>query len=213
MESVESYVQRYSLADLLSPDLLVALRPLAHEEGELIIRAASPMTDLLFFVEGRAKVYGIMENGSSLLTGYYKPFDVLGDAELFSYERYTLNVEADTATVCLGLGVAAIKKAAERNCRLFMYLCGRLGRKLVGFNSSASINLTYPVENRLASYLLAAVDVPDLGELAALLGTSYRQLSRVVRRFKEEGILKAGRGPLRVLSREKLEPLARDLYL
>ena len=113
-----------------------------------------------------------------------------------------------------------------------MELCGRLGRKLEDFNASAAINLRYPVENRLASYLLAvtggAVSSPqgggasrsgqclvtdDLGELADILGTSYRQLSRVLRRFREEGIIGGGRGGIRVLDRGRLEPLARDLYL
>ncbi|MBL8967532.1 MAG: winged helix-turn-helix domain-containing protein, partial [Spirochaetaceae bacterium] len=53
----------------------------------------------------------------------------------------------------------------------------------------------------------------DLGELADSLGTSYRQLARVVRRFRDEGILEDRRGRIRVLSRERLEPLAREIYL
>jgi CRP/FNR family transcriptional regulator, putaive post-exponential-phase nitrogen-starvation regulator len=220
MDAVKSYVRRYSLGSLLSTDLLEALRTVKRGPGELVLRAGDPARDLLFFVEGRVKIYSTMDNGQSVLAAIYQPFDVLGEAELFSSERYTLSVEALTDTVCLGLPVEAIRKSAERNYRLFMYLCGRLGAKLADRIIAESINLRYPVENRLASYLLATTDdegrllaTDTLGELADFLGASYRQLARVVREFRAQGILEKTRGRIRVLRRSKLEPLARDLYI
>jgi len=220
MREVADYVRRHGLERLLSADLQDALRPLRWAAGELLIRAGEPVRDLLFFVEGRIKVYSTMENGQSILAAFYRPFDVLGEAELFSSEGYTLSAAALTETTCLALSTAAIKRAAERNCRLFMYLCGRLGAKLSERVIAESINLRYPVENRLASYLVAAMDgegwvlgTDDLGELADFIGASYRQLSRVVGRFREEGILDRTRGRIRVHDRARLEPLARDLYL
>ena len=170
-------------------------------------------------MEGRIKVYSTLDNGQSVLASFYSPFDVLGEVELFTFKRYALSAEAITDTVSLSLSVAAIRKAAERNCRLFMYLCGRLGAKLADRVQAESINLRYPVENRLAGYLFAATDsegrnlgTNDLGELADFLGASYRQLARAVRRFRGEGILDAARGRIRVLDRTKLRPLVRDQY-
>jgi CRP-like cAMP-binding protein len=221
MESLSTYVERHELDKLLSPDLMESMHTLHREAGELLIRAGDPVRDLMFFVEGRAKVYSILDNGSSLLARFYVPFDVLGDVELFSLDTYMLNVEALTETVCLCVPAEAIRRAATRNTALLIYLCGRLGRKLRDFNVSASVNLRYPVENRLASYLLAvtgdSVDkclaTENLGELADILGTSYRQLTRVVRLFRDAGFLDARRGRLRVLDRKGLEPLARDVYI
>jgi CRP/FNR family transcriptional regulator, putaive post-exponential-phase nitrogen-starvation regulator len=219
METLKDYVKRYALDELLSVDLVESLRLVRRNPGELIIRAGDPVTDLLFFVEGKSKVFRTMDNGQNLLASFFRPFDVLGEVELFARDSYALNVEAITETICLGLPVGAIRKAADRNCRLFMYLCGRLGEKLAERNIAEAINLRYPVENRLASYLLASLDadgwIPgtdDLGELADFLGASYRQLARVVRRFREEGILDGRRGRIRVLDARKLEPLAHDLY-
>jgi CRP/FNR family putative post-exponential-phase nitrogen-starvation transcriptional regulator len=220
MDSVKTYVRRYSLGSLLSANLVEALQPVRREPAELVIRAGDPVQDLLFFVEGRIKIYSTMDNGQNLLAAIYTPFDVLGEVELFGSDRYTLSVEALTETVCLGLSVKAIKKNAESNCRLFMYLCGRLGAKLADRIIAQSINLRYPVENRLASYLQATADgegwilgSDDLGELADFLGASYRQLSRVVRRFREQGILDRTRGSIRVHDRAKLKPYAHDLYV
>jgi CRP-like cAMP-binding protein len=220
MDPVRSYVRRFSLDSLLSADLLEALRPLRRAPGELVIRAGDPVRDLLFFVEGQIKIYSVLDNGQSLLAAIYKPFDVLGEVELFASKRYTLSVEALTETICLGLPVSAIRKSAERNYRLFMYLCGRLGAKLRDRIIAESINLRYPVENRLASYLLGSSDgegwilgTDNLGELADFLGSSYRQLARVVRRFRAAGILDNTRGRIRVRDTAKLESLARDLYV
>jgi CRP/FNR family transcriptional regulator, putaive post-exponential-phase nitrogen-starvation regulator len=220
MDSIEGYVRSHSLDSILSADLLEALRPLRHGPGELIIRAGDPVRDLFFFVEGRIKIYSVLDNGQSLLAAIYRPFDVLGEVELFASRRYTLSVEALTETVCLRLPVAAVRKGADRNHRLFMYLCGRLGAKLRDRIIAESINLRYPVENRLASYLLASTDgegwilgTDNLGELADYLGASYRQLTRVVRRFRAEGILDRTRSRIRVRDATKLQPLARDLYV
>lgn len=219
MDEVRDYVRRYRLGELLSPDLLDLLQPFRRGPGELLLRAGDPATHLLFFVAGRTKVYSTMENGHSLLAAFYEPFDVLGEAELFTSERYALNVEAVTNTLCLSLPAPAVKKAVDRNSRLLIYLCGRLGTKLAERVIIESINLRYPVENRLASYLLAVMDsegwiigTDDLGELADFIGASYRQLARVVRRFRDRGILDETRGRVRVLDRKKLEPLAGDRY-
>ncbi|OHD15195.1 MAG: hypothetical protein A2Y38_04785 [Spirochaetes bacterium GWB1_59_5] len=220
MVPLDHYIQRYKLDGLLSADLVESLRPIRKEPGELIIRSGDPVANIIFFVEGRAKAYGIMDNGQSVLASFYTPFDVFGEAELFSSRRYALSVEAITGSVCLFLPVDAMLKAAPRNYRLFMYLCGRLGSKLTDRFTAESINLRYPVESRLASFLLASTDddgklpgTDDLGELADFLGASYRQLARVVRYFRDEGILDRSRGHVRVIDRSKLAPLAGDSYL
>jgi len=219
MNEVNEYVRRYSLDRLLSKDLIERLRPQSRKPGEQIVRSGDPARELIFFVEGRAKAYSTMENGHSILAAFFKPIRVLGDVELFTSERYILSVEALTDTVCLHLSTETVKRAADRNCRLFMFLCGQLGEKLAARNVAESINLRYPVENRLASYLLAAIDpegyiigTDNLGDLADFIGASYRQLARAVRRFRDQGILDAERGRVRVLDRGKLEPLARDRY-
>ncbi|MDA8425058.1 MAG: cyclic nucleotide-binding domain-containing protein [Treponema sp.] len=220
MDLVANFVRRYELDSLISPDLLEALTPLRRMPGEFIIGSGEPVRSLFFLVEGRAKAYRVLENGQSILAAFFGPLDVLGEVELFSSPRYALSVVALEESVCLALPVEAVKKAAERNSRLFMYLCARLGEKLDDRNLAESINLRYPVENRLASYLLASMDgegsilgTDDLGELADFIGASYRQLGRVVRRFRGEGILEKARGRIRVLDRAKLAPYARDLYL
>ncbi|MNC29965.1 DNA-binding transcriptional activator YeiL [compost metagenome] len=52
-----------------------------------------------------------------------------------------------------------------------------------------------------------------LADMADLLGTSYRHLNRIVRRFVEEGIIERKKGSLSVLDQNKLAQLANgNLY-
>jgi len=220
METGTRYVERFGLDKLLSPDLLALLTPSCREGGELVIRAGDPSDRLYFLVEGRTKAYCALENGQSVLASFMIPLDILGEVELFYGDRYTLSVEALLPSVFLSLPSQAVKAAAERNVALLAFVCGRLGEKVAYRNVVDSINLRYPVENRLASYLVASSDdegrvlgTGNLGQIADFIGSSYRQLERVARRFRDEGILAAGRGDLRIRDRRRLEGLARDLYL
>ncbi len=219
MDDPGGYARRWGLDRLLPRDMAEALRPVRRGPGRLILRSGDPARELLFFVEGRAKAYSILENGRGILAAFYQPLEVLGELELFTSDRYALSVEALTDTVCLALPAGAVKNAVDRSGRLLAFLCERLGRKLGERAQAESINLRYPVERRLASYLLAATDsegrivgTDDLGEVADFIGASYRQLARAVRRFRDLGILDRARGRIRVLDRSRLDPLAGDRY-
>ncbi|HOZ72173.1 MAG TPA: cyclic nucleotide-binding domain-containing protein [Spirochaetales bacterium] len=218
MDASGRYIARYELSRIFSPELLAALRLRRYDPGAIIIRSGDPVDEVLFFVDGRAKAYSTLDNGQRVLASFYLPFDAFGEAELFSSERYALTIEAITESTCLCLSAAALLGAAPSNHRLLAYLCGRLGAKLNDRFTAESINLRYPVERRLASYLLASSDdggiiaADDLGDLADYIGCSYRQLSRVVRDFRARGILSGRRGGLTVADRSALEPLAGDLY-
>lgn len=219
MAPIDVYIERYGIDKLLSSDLTGLLRLQSREPGELIIRSGSPARELLFLVRGRAKVYRTLENGHCLLSAFYNPLEILGEVELFTSDRYSLSAQALSETICLVLPSEAVRKAADRNSRLLEYLCGRMGRKLTDRNAAEAINLRYPVEARLASYLLSATDrqglligSDKLWEIADFLGASYRQLSRAVSSLREAGVLAPERGRIRVLDKGRLEALAPDRY-
>lgn len=77
----------------------------------------------------------------------------------------------------------------------------------------------YPVEVRLASYLLSvSFDKSDslfdgqirisIKDAANLIGTSYRHLNRVIGQFCTEGLIERNKGFILVKDREGLSTLA-----
>ena len=104
-----------------------------------------------------------------------------------------------------------------------MKICDYLGEKLSCDSNNSSINLLYPLENRLASYIVAFVKVDDnkikkfvfkesYSEISELLGTSYRHLNRTLNKFCSEGILKKNKKDYVIENFERLLCLAGDLY-
>jgi CRP/FNR family putative post-exponential-phase nitrogen-starvation transcriptional regulator len=119
---------------------------------------------------------------------------------------------------CIGINSDRMKQKYKENNQLLIYLCKSLSNKLLNFNISSSINLTYPLENRLAGYLVAItekneqIQTDNLSELADLLGTSYRHLTRTISNFSKKGIIIKKKNEFEILNREKLEYLAKEIY-
>ena len=74
METIETYVERHRLRDVLSDELIATLKLVAKEPGELLVRAGDPADWLYFFVEGRIKAYSTLENGQSVPCGLLQAF-------------------------------------------------------------------------------------------------------------------------------------------
>ncbi|CJJ19098.1 Cyclic AMP receptor-like protein [Streptococcus pneumoniae] len=102
-------------------------------------------------------------------------------------------------------------------------ICGSLAHKLNRLSKNSTINLLYPLENRLASYMLAAgeravqhenriVFSGNLTEIAELLGTSYRHLLRTLNIFCDKEIIKKNDGCYEVVNVDVLRELAADVY-
>jgi CRP-like cAMP-binding protein len=83
-----------------------------------------------------------------------------------------------------------------------------------------SFNLMYPVEVRLASYLLSVTQDEDetlfsgqlsttsLTDTANLIGTSYRHLNRVIKQFCSDGLVERKKGFILIKDREALKSLS-----
>lgn len=200
--AILSYVQKYKINDFLSQELIDMLVLTCFKSGEYIIKNDEEMRNVYLFVEGKAKVYYSLTNGKSLLARFYTPFEFIGDVELFNYDRYICSMKALTPVKCLALSINLIKKNIETNSKLLVYICQSLGKKLARFNEASAVNLMYPLNQRLAEYFIAIFDedplskhlvkeiqTENLSELADLLGTSYRQLTRVIKQFKDDNII------------------------
>ncbi|NEU34764.1 winged helix-turn-helix domain-containing protein, partial [bacterium LRH843] len=81
--------------------------------------------------------------------------------------------------------------------------------------------LMYPVEVRLASYLLSVsalkehtltdrLDWLDLKDVANFIGTSYRHVNRIIKQFCMEGLIEKNKGVIVIKYRAGLQIMAKD---
>ena len=126
-------------------------------------------------------------------------------------------VTALSEVITLQLPLVRCEQSLRQDVRFLQYLVSELSEKLKNSNRNASISLSYPVENRLASYLMAVCErdvfQEDHGEVSSLIGCSYRQLQRCLSQFCEQGLLyKCEKGVYRINNRKQLQTLGQDIY-
>jgi cAMP-binding proteins - catabolite gene activator and regulatory subunit of cAMP-dependent protein kinases len=122
-----------------------------------------------------------------------------GDLEIFEQEPMaTTTIEALTPCVCLGLKREFVIEQMAMDPVFLKQLCLSLSRKLDRVIRNSALNLLHPLENRVASYILATatsnhehqlVFSGNLSQIADLLGTSFRHLHRTLQLFCDQGIL------------------------
>ncbi len=218
---INKYINIHNIGSLFNSDIKENLELLFFDKRELIFKKGDEINYLMFFVEGKAKVYMTLENGKFLLLDFYKELDTLGDLELVTNDVSTCNVEAIEPCVCIGISIKLIKNMYCKDTNLLNFLCTSLGEKLKRSSRNSSINLLYPLENRLASYIIS-IGVKEenkyfkfdetLTIISELLGTSYRHLLRTLNNLCDKKILSKKDGLYIILDYKKLKTLSADIY-
>lgn len=178
---------------------------------------------LFFMVEGRFKVYSNLSNGKKLLLYFSRKFEIMGDLEFLKIENHNVTTEAIEHTVCLALDISQIRDELLKDTVFLKALLYQVGEKLAKSSSNIAINMLYPVENRLSSYIrYMAQDngtktgkyfEANLTETAEVLGTSYRQLQRVLKALCAQNILQKNKGRYEIVDEERLNILSGDIYM
>ncbi len=220
---LKKYISKYDINSIFTESLEEHMELIAFEKGEYICREGEPIEYLLFFVKGKAKVYINLENGKNLLLCFYNPFMAFGDLELISMEMASTNTEVVEEVYCIALPLNKVREELIEDSKFLRFICQSLSGKLKRESKNGSINLLYPLESRVASYIVATMEhiktdeesfqfKENLTAIAELLGTSYRHLLRTLNRMVEAKVLEKIRGGYRVVDEETLREMAADIY-
>ncbi|OKP82479.1 hypothetical protein A3844_18510 [Paenibacillus helianthi] len=223
-DQVSALAGQNGLKDIFSSGAISGMELRRYSDGEAICSVGDHLEHLYILVQGRLKIHTLLPNGKSLLVRFARPMSLIGDVELLRQYPVKNEVVSVDESLLLVAGRELVLKEFEQNTVLLRYLVGELSHKMYTLGQTTALNLLYPLENRFASYLLSLfadsggqrveeIRTATLAETADLLGTSYRHLNRIVRRFVEEGIIERRKGSLSVLDQNKLALLANgNLY-
>lgn len=224
-DKLNFFINKYHIQGIFSEDMKEYMELHVFTKGDNICSLNEKLDYLYFFVHGKAKVFISLSNGKSLLLNFYKPFMVVGDIEFLEHDISHSNIEVINESYCVGISFKNIRTHAINDPKFLTFMCKSLSRKLNTSSNYSSINLFYPLENRLASYILAVTSSNgdteegtiifegNLIEVAELLGTSYRHLLRTFNKLCEKGAIKKSKKGYEVLSESNLKLLAGDVYL
>ncbi|MCB2299058.1 cyclic nucleotide-binding domain-containing protein [Clostridium tagluense] len=222
---LDNYIEKYNIEGFFGVDMKKYMELQVFDKRSHLVKTNEPMDYFYFFVEGKVKVYTVLKNGKSLLFRLYKPMIIIGDLEFIDCDTANSNIEAISECLCIGISMSNIRKYAVNDSTFLKCMCTSLGKKFISSSIASSINILYPLENRLASYLLAitpentqnstldgGIITDKFTEMADLLGTSYRHLIRTINKLCHENIIKKEKNSIVILNITALEKLAGDLY-
>lgn len=218
------YINKYNLNEIFTEDMTEYMELMVFEKNEYICKENEKIEYLYFFVKGKAKVYVSLKNGKSLLICFYYPLMVLGDLELVNFEEATTNIQVIEESLCIVLPFNKVREILLEDAKFLRYACESIADKLRRSSNNYSINLLYPLENRLASYILVTEEQDNnseekilkfdgnLTEIAELLGTSYRHLLRTLNTLIQKGAIKKVKSYYEIINENILKLLSADLY-
>jgi CRP-like cAMP-binding protein len=188
-----------------------------YRSGEHICRYGDSLTHIYFFLTGKAKVYSLLSNGKSYLHTFYNQFEIIGDVEFVNHLSIKTNIQAITEVYCLLLPLNQCHDTLYNDCKFLRAACSHLANKLDITGQLNSHNLLYPLDERLAAYIINSTTndlfSENLTYLSELLGTSYRHLLRTLKFFCEKGYLKKEKYGYKIIAPSQLSDLGADIYM
>jgi len=202
----------------LGPKELAALAGIAevrtYVRGQDIFFAGDPAQGFFCVASGKVRIYQTSLAGKEHILHVFGPGEVFAEVAVFSGGVYPASAQALEDGDYLFFPRERFRKLLAEDPDLAMNMLGLLAirlRQLVKKLEDLSLR---EVPARLAAHLLLlqaeskkrvlSLDLPK-GQLAAYLGTIPETLSRVLRRFSDEGLIALSGHAVEILDTPRLE--------
>ncbi|MBG9771800.1 Crp/Fnr family transcriptional regulator [Brevibacillus laterosporus] len=218
-EQLNHYLHAHQIESVFNEQVLPHLALYSFKQGEIICSQGESAQYLYLLVKGKVKIYTTSMEGRTLILSFKTPLEAIGDIEYVRGTDILNTVEAVSPVHLIGVHHRWLKKYGRDYSPFLQFLLEIITRKFYIKSNSLSFNLMYPVEVRLASYLLSVsydesnslfkgqLSTVSLRDVANLIGTSYRHLNRVIRQFCTEGLIERNKGFILVKDRAGLSAL------
>ncbi|MCS0789054.1 transcriptional regulator YeiL [Cytobacillus firmus] len=197
-EKRQHYLEKHSISHLFSFPIEEFMEVREYKRDEWIIREGMRPDYLYYVIEGKAKIYVTYQNGKVSLINFINAHDYIGEMELLHEVYYTKGIQASTKTICFAMPLHKYRKRLLEDTTFLRELTKFLSMKATKMAEKYSQSLSFPLENRLADFILQTADGEVYKEkhvtVCDFLGVSYRHLLHVLVQFCDKGYLqKEGR--------------------
>lgn len=208
----QHYLEEYSISHLFSFPIEEFIEVHEYKRDEWIIREGMRPDYLFYVIEGKAKIYVTYQNGKVSLINFINAHDFIGEMELLNEVYYTKGIQASTKTVCFAIPIHQSRTQMLEDTTFLRELTKFLSMKATQMAEKYSQSLAFPLENRLADFILQTADEDVYKEkhvtVCDFLGVSYRHLLHVLAQFCDKGYLKKEGRHYRIQRFEKLNELS-----
>ncbi|RLD58368.1 MAG: hypothetical protein DRI97_03340 [Bacteroidetes bacterium] len=210
--------KRNNIFALLNDDELALVDQHRYEltfnKGEIIFKQGSPLTHIACITDGLAKIYIEGLNKRNLILSFAKPVQMIGGPGMFVDYRHHFTVAAiEETTACL-IDTKIVEELIERNPAFACDLLKKTNQISIA-NFKKFINLTQKqMHGRIADALiflhdeiygrnpfLLTLSRQDLADLTAM---SKENVIRVIKTFKDQGLMKVEGNVVEILNMKEL---------
>ncbi len=217
-------MEKYFPAGPVVPDELKGIvKEIHYAPGSILFRPEDPAEKFYYILSGRLQIFYLMQNSWVHTIRFYKSGDMMGDLELFYPDLHDCFSRTITKSVCLEIPMEKLRTYLNSHPELLWEMGRSIAEKLRKNGMIQAAWMRYPLRNRLASYFLMMDQLQEqdkvyqelhtdsYNELAALLGCSYRHLSRTMGDMEKDGLIRKGRKKLDLTDRSRLRELAGEM--
>ena len=192
-EKRRNYLQQYSIKHLFSFPIEDYIQVHEYKRGEWIIQEGTPPEYLFYVLEGKAKIYMTHQNGKVSLLDFINEFEYIGEMELLHEMYFSKGIQASNKTICFAIPFHSSRKLLLEDAKFLRHLSIFLSNKATYMAMKYSQSLAFPLENRLADFILQTADNDLYKEkhitVCDFLGVSYRHLLHVFSQFCDKQFL------------------------
>lgn len=181
------------LLSYFSFDIRPFLTEKTFEPGEIIIHENDFPHTLYYLTSGRIKFYMTHANGKVSITRFGEGPFFLGEMELLDPSAPARGATAITPCPCYLIDTTRCREKLLEDAKFLRHICLFLCEKNRTTVSHYTQSLAYPLENRLAAFLLLTarngVYRERHTEAAEYLGVTYRHFLYVLADFGKKGYI------------------------
>jgi CRP/FNR family transcriptional regulator len=189
------------------------------QAGETIFKTGEPMTHILCLTSGKVKVY--LEEGSNkkILLSIVKPVQLLGGPGFLTDERHYVTATAlEESTACY-ISTKDFKKVMKINPEFSLELVRYLNQRIISYMEKMNFFAHKNMHGKLADTFLylsneiyradnfkTALSRQDLADMSSMTKESA---IRVMKEFKDEGIINYNTTHFEILNKDALINISR----
>ncbi len=195
---------------------------LTFKKGKLIFYEGGIPTGAFLIDRGRAKIYKTGLDGRDQIFYVYKRGDLLGYHALLCEEQYEDSCEALEDCSILFISKVKFDSLLRRIGNLNRLLIQNMSHEFGVMVNTITVLAHKPLRERLALYLLVlheryleedgAIRLPR-EDLANIIGTARESLGRLLKEFREEGLVEVHNRTIKVVAPARLLKIASSQYL
>lgn len=179
-----------------------------YHAGNVLFYEGDDSVKLHYLTEGIAKVYKIDKNGNELVIHYVSGPSLIGELANLENFPFPASCVIESDAKVLIIDYAAFKDKLLSRQEVCYQLLKSLCKKVKHLEDLINFNLTMDSTSKFAKFICENETILHTikhKKIASILNTSPETVSRIVARFKKEGILKPDSKEIIILDKTQLK--------